>query len=182
MDCDNISCYSINPKQHHLLNKNLPEEVIRHIVSYLSTEDLFTLCCSNLFSPCLRNSPWFFQRMKKHFAHIMFISCFKSENLFTLCTIKPAILNNSFYFSIDKNYLPFFASLPQSRTLSKNKDQTELLCNPFEPVLSSFSALFLPYSKFKKLKKNPLPVLKSRSTCHSKCLCTTDHYIPIVQT
>ena len=200
-----MSCYNIDLQQHHLLNKNLPEEIIQHIVSYLSASDLFSLCCSNLFVPCLYNSPWFFKRMNTHFAHLMYFSCLRSENLFVLCAIKPLLINNNFYFSLDNYFIPFFKSYTQdyishnfshksffsfcSNPVRDNKsDHHDCYCYhaPFEPFLSFYSSLFLPYTQYKMFtKKNkntfhkkPLSILKSMVDCHSNCLCSTVKFTP----
>jgi hypothetical protein len=187
-----------------LLNKNLPEELIQHIVSYLPAGDLFSLCCSNLFAPCLRNSPWFFKRMSHHFAHLMYFSCLKSENLFTLCAIKPLLINNNFYFTIDQYYIPFFKTYSQNyishtlpifnlslspSTSEKEKHDTQnffYLQEPFEPFLSFYNSLFLPYTQYLKFtqkskaiyNKKPLSILKSMVVCHSDCLCSTVRFTP----
>lgn len=202
-----MSCYKTDLNQHHLLNLNLPEEIIQHIVSYLSSSDLISLCCSNLFAPCLRNSPWFFKRMNKHFVHFMLSAWMKSNNMFTLCAIKPAVLNGNFYFSVNQDYISFFTQYYPNQflqgtksqcfpgfqvrsniTKEEKKDNITFYHNPFEPFLSLFSSLFLPYTQFKKYnnlqkkkfkhfqKKKPLSMVKSMMKCKSNCRCSTFHF------
>ena len=145
MDFDKFSTTFINWNSHITLNKRLPEEIIYKIVSYLSIQDIIHLCISKLFLPCFVNSPWFFRKLNAYFTHLLGCAYSDSNSLFMICALHPAIVHNTFYFSVDHSKLPYFKSI-----FGKNFifDLYKL-----DHVSKILPIIFEPYSTFNKHKR-----------------------------
>ncbi len=124
---------------------------------------MFHLCISKLFLPCFVNSPWFFDKIKIYFTHLLASAYAESNNLFMICTVFPAIVQNTFYFSIDHSKLPYFKSIFGS-------DHVFNLYK-LDHVLKTWTILFQPYSTFKKRKRYYLKSIKKFPLCYNRCPC-----------
>lgn len=167
---EKISTTNINYNDHITLNKKLPEETIYKIVSYLSMKDILHLCLSKVFMPCLVNSPWFFKKRFCYFTHLLGYTYSTSQNLFILCALYPAMLNNEFYFSVDLTKLPYFKKLFNGRN-------TIFSLYKLEPILKVWFILFQPYKRFKLFKRYYLKTIHSFPNCHQLCPCLQYNYV-----
>jgi len=170
---EEISTTYISYNSHITLNKKLPEEIIRKIVvvAYLSIKDILHLCISKVFLPCLVNSPWFFELVNTYFSHLLGTVFAKSKFLFIICTLRPAIINNMFYFSVDHAKLPYFKSFFQGK-------YTIFELNLFKNCMKILSILFQPYKQFKKKSRYYLKTIQSFPTCHNFCPCLQYRFCP----
>lgn len=162
--CEQISSTFISQTSHITFNKNLPQEIICQIVSYLSINDILSLCISKVFLPCFINSPWFFKKITAYFTHLLGHAYSRSRSLFILCALYPTIVNQNFYFSVNFSRLPYF------KKLQSGKD-TIFKVELFEDILKVWFILFQPYKQFKKNKQYYLKAIGSFSKCHKLCPC-----------
>ena len=161
----------ITNNDHTTLNMKLPEELIRKIVSYLSMQDILHLCISKMFLPCFVNSPWFFTSLATYFNHLLAYTYSQSQNLFLLCAVYPAVVNNRFYIAVDHQKLPYFKKLFLG-------ESTIFSLVHMLPVLRVWSALFRPYKKCKKGRRSDLKPIRSFPTCHPLCPCHRYRHAP----
>lgn len=159
-DLDRITS-SVND-YHQILNKNLPEDIIREIISYLSPVDILILCNSSLFLPCLLNTSWFSNYLKAYFTHLLAISYINNKWLFLICALHPIIINNDFYFSVDFRKLSYFKELLDEKDSIFDLD-------PLTDVLILFNNIFHP--SFKTLSKKHYKIARNCKPCVKKCSC-----------
>ena len=134
-------------------------------------KDIFHLCISQLFKPCFMSSPWFFEKMNTYFTHLLGNSYSNSQNIFLLCALHPAIVGNTFYFSVDHTKLPYFKKL-------FNGQATIFTLNNLEHILKVGSILFEPYETFKKSQRYYLKTIQSFPNCRNSCPCHNYENIP----
>jgi hypothetical protein len=122
-----------------MFNKGLPEEIIRKIILYLPMNDLLSLCLSKLFFPCLLNSSFFFSRLHQYLLSTLCDAYSQQKNLFLLCTCVPIIIENEFYFSLDRSKILYF----------KKINKKKLICVPvFNEILCLFNSIFFSFNDF----------------------------------
>lgn len=163
MEFNKFSTTFISQNSHTTLNKNLSEELIYKITTYLSIQDILHLCISKLFLPCFVNSPWFFDKMSAYFTHLLASAYSESNSLFMICAVSPAIVQNTFYFSIDHSKLPYFKSVLGSGHVFS--------LYHLDHVLKIWPILFQPYSTFKKRKRYYLKSIRKFPLCYNNCPC-----------
>jgi len=135
-------------------------------VSYLSIKEILYLCHSKLFFPCLINSPWFLDKINRHYSHLLSIEYHNTKNLFLIVALHPVIIKNEFYFSIDFNKLPYFKKI-------FNGEYTNFTLITLTDILKARNILFQPYKK--KLNSQNNKIICSFLECDTN-LCPCQDY------
>jgi hypothetical protein len=144
---------------HTYLNKTLPYDIIQHIILYLSCNDIINLGISKLFLPALIYMPTFWTQVNTYLSHILCVYFHSKQNLFVKCVLRPIILNNYFYFSVDTSKLLFMHHVFDKST-------------PI-PLVDKSIANIIKYfvNPFNLKTKHKITLTNNLTLCHSLCIC-----------
>jgi hypothetical protein len=135
-------------------NKNLPEEIILKIVSYLPFKDIINCGISKLFLPVLLDTSWFLNKLNTYVLHLIGMEYFLKSNIFTVSALIPIYLNQQCYFGIDTSKLNFLADYynifrKNSYQLFLNLNILVYMLEPFKNYLGNSLSLFKLFIAFK---------------------------------
>jgi hypothetical protein len=161
------------PAYKIMFNKNLPEEIILKIVSYLPLKDLINCGISKLFLPVLLDTPWFLNKLNTYVLHLIGMEYYFKSNIFTVSALIPIFLNQQCYFGVDTSKLNFLADYynlfrKSGYQLFPNLNILVYMLEPFENYLDNSKAMLLVQS------------LSNYAECHSQCPCLKffETYVP----